>query len=83
MDEGISKDLDETRRLLYMALYRPRTERAELVGTVVNALAHHSLGLDPDEVADQLISWLEDGHGNASEWVRARIADLTARLDES
>ena len=39
------KDLDETRRLLYIALAAHRLERpgaATLAGTLVNALVHHS-----------------------------------------
>jgi hypothetical protein len=39
------RDLDETRRLLYMAYFavgRPDVKRHELAGTLTNALAHHS-----------------------------------------
>lgn len=67
-------DGDEIRRLLYMALYVSRTERYNLVGTLVNALAHHGSGLDPDEVAEHVLAAIEGGD-NA--WVRAQIDRLT------
>jgi hypothetical protein len=71
-------DLDETRRLLYMALAVPLTDRYELVGTLVNALAHHGMGLDPDEVIDQAVRAVT-GDGD-KEWVKGVISEINARL---
>lgn len=52
------RDLDETRRLLYMALAcQSAGKRAELVGTLVNALRHHSRlmeGAVMDNIAEVL-----------------------------
>ena len=42
--EAHIRDLDETRRLLYMGYYLqhvPRGDRREIVGTLVNALVNH------------------------------------------
>jgi hypothetical protein len=40
------RDLDEARRIAYMALACRETERYELVATIVNALAHHGSAVD-------------------------------------
>jgi hypothetical protein len=80
---AVGRDRDETRRLLYMALYASRTNRYNLVGTLVNALAHHGSGIDPDEAADRVIA-AADQYGPREErepalaWVRAQIERLTA-----
>jgi hypothetical protein len=70
-----AKDLDETRRLLYGALAASRTPRWELVGTLVNALAHHS-GLidDPYRALDTLVALVVDGDRPAEEWAKSLIA---------
>ena len=78
MDEATGRDRDETRRLLYMALYAARTERYNLVGTLVNALAHHGSGLDPAEVGEHVLAAVEDADGVALTWLRAQIDRLTA-----
>jgi hypothetical protein len=59
-DEARRKDLDETRRLLYMAKAASRTDKYELVGTLVNALKHHQGSSEPAEVImDRLIRIVE------------------------
>lgn len=78
-----TRDRDETRRLLYGALAAGRTKRWELVGTLVNALVHHSgLVEDPYALLDSLINVVEadpgdatPDHGGFAE-VRALIAQL-------
>lgn len=80
MDRG-PRDLDETRRLLYMALAASRTEKYSLVGTLVNALAHHNLGIDPDEGMDSLVTLVEDGDSDSTATVKDLIARLTSLLD--
>jgi hypothetical protein len=86
LDDTVSRDRDETRRLLYMALVAGRTKRYNLVGTLVNALAHHlppDERIDPDEAANVLIEAVQE-YGTYEErqtglaWVRERIAALTA-----
>lgn len=56
----VAKDLDETRRLLYGALAAGRTKKWELVGTLTNALVHHSeVESDPYALIDQLVEIVE------------------------
>lgn len=86
----MAKDgLDETRRLLYMALLRQRTEKYELAATLVNALAHHHPdGTSDEEIADHVITVIE--HGGAEDglgpgedsmtWLRDQITRITAEL---
>lgn len=87
LDDQERKDLDETRRLLYGALAAGRTRRWELVGTLTNALVHHSqFETDPIATVDRLIALVED---DGEEWdgrrreTLAHIAELTARLEWS
>lgn len=77
-DLGVRRDRDETRRLLYMALYASRTDRYNLVGTLVNALAHHGSGLDADEAGEHVLTAVNGGDPT---WVREQIARLTAEMD--
>lgn len=66
-----ARDLDETRRLLYMALVASRTERYNLVGTLANALLHHSgyaADLTADEVLERLVS-VVNGESIHEQWV--------------
>lgn len=85
-EDEARKDLDETRRLLYMALLRQRTEKYELAGTIVNALVHHQGAGDPaNVVADRVIGVIE-GIGDITElasnemWVRDRIDRISEKL---
>lgn len=87
-----ARDLDETRRLLYMALLKPRSDRwYNLAGTLVNALAHHGLGIDPDEAIQRLtVLCGGDGYDQPGEdpttladseaWARGLINRITAHL---
>jgi hypothetical protein len=69
-------DLDETRRLAYAALLvRTSGERAVFVATLVNALAHHGLGVDPDEAAEHLQSLDRD---ESRRWLEGQISRITA-----
>lgn len=83
VNEGAARDLDETRRLLYMALVANRTSKGELVATLTNALAHHNLKLDADEVMTRLIGAIDDQQESDQAWVRQQIDALTDKLDES
>jgi adenylylsulfate kinase-like enzyme len=81
-------DGDEIRRLLYMALNYEETNRDverrgfhELVASLVNALAHHGAGLDPDVVAAAVIDAIEMGRDSpGAEWVRGQIARINEEL---
>ena len=80
MEETRIKDLDETRRVGYMALLRPRTEKYELAATVVNALAHHrQVTESTDEVIELVVDAIH-GDANARAWVRQQIDSITEEL---
>lgn len=81
MSADARKDLDETRRLLYMVKACHRTERHNLVGTLTNALAHHegNVGADADAAMDHLIAAIQ-GDSDALDWVAARIGDTSEAL---
>jgi hypothetical protein len=71
-------DLDETRRLLYMAKAAHRTKRYNLVGTLTNALVHHSqLESDADSVISKLIDVVE---GTAAPGDLAWVDSLVSTL---
>lgn len=80
--DNIAEGRDETRRLLYMALLRPRTKKYELAGTLVNALAHHHPdGTSASEIAGHLVSVIEDANPESVAWLNKQIRRLTAELD--
>lgn len=77
-----TRDLDETRRLLYGSLAAGRTRRWELVGTLVNALVHHSgLVEDPYDLLDYLVEVIETPTaGRSGDQRSQRVRDLIATL---
>jgi hypothetical protein len=79
---GRRRDLDETRRLAYMALVGGTTEHPELVATIANALAHHGSGADPDEVAANVAAVIRgEDNGESRRWLLAQVELITAELD--
>ena len=83
-EQAAKKDRDETRRLCYMVLAASRTKKYDLVGTLTNALAHHSgLSDDPYALLDDLIDLVEGGTGaeQAATAVRELIIKLTMPPD--
>ena len=76
------READECRRLLYGALAAGRTRRWELVGTLVNALVHHSgLVEDPYDLLDYLVEIVETPIAGAGRLERGqRVRDLIERL---
>lgn len=78
------RDLDETRRIAYMALACRETERYELVATIVNALAHHGSAINSDDVMRHVLTIVKGGTGDVGEsltWLRGEISRITAELD--
>ena len=75
------KDLDETRRLLYMMLVVNRTKRFNLVGTVANAMLHHQrfTGLSREDLLDKLVDQAEGAQHD--DWFTEQIDRLTGELD--
>lgn len=84
IDPAAAKDLDETRRLLYMALLAGRTKRYNLAGTVVNAIRHHQKA-DPDDdpavLEDRVVAYVE-GTAEDGTWVRDQIRRCIDALGE-
>lgn len=81
LDDATRRDLDETRRLLYGAMAAPQTRKWEVVGTLANALLHHS-GLsdqDPKDLIDRLVRIVEQ-QGADDAWLLDLIAEVNARL---
>jgi hypothetical protein len=83
-DVSRRRDLDETRRLAYALLAkRPSQRDPILVATLINALVHHGLGIDPI-VAMRHLSAIDQGLPGASvEWLRGQIDRITADLDRT
>jgi hypothetical protein len=75
-------DLEETRRLAYMALVAGTTARPELVATVANALAHHGLQVPFQEAVIHLAVVVRgELQGESGRWLQAQTARLTTELD--
>ena len=82
-DESRRRDLDETRRLAYMALASRHTERYELTATVVNALTYHQSVVDPDTAIRHVATVVDSGPGDPGEseaWLRGHIDRITSEL---
>jgi hypothetical protein len=84
-DANRHRDLDETRRLLYMALVLGRARQhqgAELVATITNALAHHQSAVAGDEAVAHVTAVVRGDVGVESErWLEAQIERISQELD--
>jgi hypothetical protein len=83
LTESDRRDLDETRRLLYMMLVVNRTKRFNLVGTVANAMLHHQhfTDLSRDALLDLLVDQAEGS--NYADWFTQQIDRLTVEIEAS
>jgi hypothetical protein len=74
MTDEAARDLDETRRLLYMALLVPRTRHWELAATIVNAVKHHQqVDIPTSELIDRVTGYIESNGKKNGKWVRGQI----------
>jgi hypothetical protein len=85
--EARRKDLDETRRMLYLAYMAWPDLPRDLASTLVNALAHHGLRVSRLESLDHLMfPSTAEGDDEASEaalsWILNLIDVITAELDD-
>jgi hypothetical protein len=84
-DANRRRDLDEARRLLYMALVVGRARQhqsAELVATIVNSLVHHQSAVAVDEAAAHVAAVVRGDVGGESErWLEAEIERITHELN--
>jgi hypothetical protein len=81
-DANRRRDLDETRRVAYMAL-QANSRAPELVATIVNALAYHGLAVDPEEAArhvQNLVSNMPIDRDRSQRWLQEQIDRITAEL---
>jgi hypothetical protein len=82
-------DLDETRRVAYMALIAGETgwtvqsvSGYQLIATVANAFAHHGLQVPFEEAAAHLAQVVSgETDGDSGRWLREQIDQLTAKLE--
>jgi hypothetical protein len=83
MRKDQARDLDETRRVLYMALLVHRTEKYEIAATAVNALLHHQ-GIDAPagEVIENVLAAIS-GEPAGSAWVKEQVGIITDQLGPS
>jgi len=81
LDEVTGRDLDETRRLLYMVLFDGlQSERwFNLAGTLVNALAYHSQLMGADEAMNDLRA-IRAGTETAEHWALPLIRQINQRI---
>jgi hypothetical protein len=81
--DGDRTDFDETRRLLYMALLRQRTEKYELAGTLVNALVHHhAVDVDVSDVVLHVLAVIEDADTDSIAWMQDQIDRISEQLGD-
>jgi hypothetical protein len=73
------EDLDETRRLLLMALCAPATKRYNLAGTLANALLYHQhVAVDRDALLSRVIAAV-DGDGDAA-WLWEQVDRVNTEI---
>ena len=78
-----ARDLDETRRVAYMALASVDYHDRELAGTLVNALVHHQRAATVDEAMQQVTALLKDPQDeHARGWLLSHVQRITAQLSE-
>jgi hypothetical protein len=76
------EDLDETRRVIYIALAGGTTRDPGLVATLVNALAHHGSRVDPEVAATHVANVVNasDPGGESGRWLRRQIDQINNEL---
>ena len=77
-------DVDETRRLLYMAMISKGTKRYNLAGTIVNSLKHHhgyDIAVHPvypsiasRELMEKVRQWVDGEVADDDNWLPELIA---------
>ena len=86
-----ARDLDETRRLLYMALLCKGTKKYNLAGTIINAIKHHQgVDIDPDAdggvasqaLIDKVVAYVNGDVAEDDTWVWDQIRRCIDTLGE-
>lgn len=84
-EEGRKRDLDETRRLAYMALMSKGTRNYELAATIANALVHHQQAAEVGDALTHLTALANGGPGGideSEEWLNEQIWGITSELED-
>ena len=84
-EDGRKRDLDETRRLAYMALMSKGTRNYELAATIANALVHHQQAAAVGDALNHLTALANGGPGNtdeSEEWLNDQIWEITSELGD-
>jgi hypothetical protein len=76
------EDLDETRRVIYIALAGRTTRNPDLVATLVNALAYHGSRVDPEIAATHVANVVNasDPGGESERWLRRQVDRINNEL---
>jgi hypothetical protein len=84
-EESRKRDLDETRRLAYIALMSKGSRNYELAATIANSIEHHQRAAEWG-VAMQHLKILADGGpgdvGESEEWLFEQIHGITDELGD-
>jgi hypothetical protein len=82
-EAALRRDLDETRRLGYMALLSGTTGHVEIAASLVNALVHHQ-GVDVDEAMAHVPTAVNGGVAatESAHWLREKMQVITATLEQ-
>jgi hypothetical protein len=84
-EEDRKRDLDETRRLAYMALMSKGTRNYELAATIANALVHHQQAAEVGDALTYLTALADGGPGDTAaseEWLNEQIWGITSELGD-
>lgn len=84
-EEDRRRDLDETRRLAYMALMSKGTQNYELAATIANALVHHQQMASVGDALTYLVILADGGPGDideSEEWLNDQIWAITSKLED-
>ncbi len=80
------RDLDEARRVAYMALLCRETDHYEVAATTINALVHHGAAVDFSEALEQVTAAVKSGRSRKAKagraWLQAQIDRITVELAE-
>lgn len=91
VSDAQARDLDETRRLLYMALTVRDTKKYNLAGTIINAIKHHqgveldgepSGGHASDALIAKVVAYVNGEPPESDTWVRDQIKRIIDTLGE-
>lgn len=79
-----SEDLDETRRLLYMALADVDRKDRTLAASLVNALVHHQKAETEEAALQHVTNLLNMDYGTEADrsWAFRHIRRITAELEQ-